>query len=500
MARTPDRFPGTREEEEVCYTDRTADGDPTDERAVRYVSSEFRMKDAIGVFNPRSTADGSGPVTLDTGYDGTGSGAGRTITVDNGAIVINQSTSTNALEVNQTGAGVAVKLAISNASGQGLVYTESTPTTNPIVSITRNVSASATGAGILYQHDAITTSELKGFHIINDFATRNSVRNQHSPMLVFTGHAYNDQDGDHEIDWGAKLTTTDGISIGDTYGDLAFLYRDADGAGAFIELVTFKGGMSADRGRIIAKGLSIDGGGTVSPVLSVTSQGSYLCAMFTQSSTTSGAVSITSLAAGGDVLQLTGLSLTTGDALQIRVDNTMTTGKAIRVLGGVSGATNVWNVNEDGIVNNPGLPFISVKYTGSANAQAGLFVLFNTFSYGGTVVTDTSNGIVYAGTTGRFTVPAGGDGTYEICVVATMEQTVTGAMAVWQVIKNSSTVLWGPTGGVTVIHSSVDPLPYTINIFADLVAGDYIRVRADSYGANSLWVRVGTTFCMKKIA
>ncbi len=53
MSRTADRFPGTREEEEILFDDRTGDGDPTDERAMRYLGGDFRMKDSIGVFNPR---------------------------------------------------------------------------------------------------------------------------------------------------------------------------------------------------------------------------------------------------------------------------------------------------------------------------------------------------------------------------------------------------------------------------------------------------------------
>lgn len=54
MPTTPDRNAGTREEEELLLDDRTADGDPADERAMRYVGGEFRLKDSIGVFNPRS--------------------------------------------------------------------------------------------------------------------------------------------------------------------------------------------------------------------------------------------------------------------------------------------------------------------------------------------------------------------------------------------------------------------------------------------------------------
>jgi len=52
MPRTPDRFPGTREETEVLLS--TQASDPADEGATRYVTpGNFRLKDQLGVFNPR---------------------------------------------------------------------------------------------------------------------------------------------------------------------------------------------------------------------------------------------------------------------------------------------------------------------------------------------------------------------------------------------------------------------------------------------------------------
>ena len=52
MGRTPDRYPGPREEEEVQYQEQSTD--PTANGAVRYVSGSFRMKDSTGVFDPRA--------------------------------------------------------------------------------------------------------------------------------------------------------------------------------------------------------------------------------------------------------------------------------------------------------------------------------------------------------------------------------------------------------------------------------------------------------------
>lgn len=51
MPKTPDRFPGTREETELLL--RSQGTDPTDAGAARYVSGDFRLRDSIGVFNPR---------------------------------------------------------------------------------------------------------------------------------------------------------------------------------------------------------------------------------------------------------------------------------------------------------------------------------------------------------------------------------------------------------------------------------------------------------------
>ncbi len=53
MTRTPDRFPGTRDETEVLFSSQASD--PTDAGAQRYVTpGDFRMKDQYGVFNPRN--------------------------------------------------------------------------------------------------------------------------------------------------------------------------------------------------------------------------------------------------------------------------------------------------------------------------------------------------------------------------------------------------------------------------------------------------------------
>lgn len=47
-------MPGPADEEEIRFEDRTADGDPTTEGAIRYTSGSFKGKDSTGVFDLRS--------------------------------------------------------------------------------------------------------------------------------------------------------------------------------------------------------------------------------------------------------------------------------------------------------------------------------------------------------------------------------------------------------------------------------------------------------------
>lgn len=56
--RTPDRTPGPSEEEELQLEDRTADGNPTVDGAIRYVSNDIVAKIPSGVYS--LTAGGSG--------------------------------------------------------------------------------------------------------------------------------------------------------------------------------------------------------------------------------------------------------------------------------------------------------------------------------------------------------------------------------------------------------------------------------------------------------
>lgn len=71
MARTPDRRPGPLLEEEIILDDRSADGDPTDEGAIRYVDGFFRARDSEGTFTMRFGVSGTPRVGALVMFDGT---------------------------------------------------------------------------------------------------------------------------------------------------------------------------------------------------------------------------------------------------------------------------------------------------------------------------------------------------------------------------------------------------------------------------------------------
>jgi len=57
MAVTPDRHPGESDEEGTVYENLLPGNDPTALGGARMVDGDFRMKDQIGVFNPRDATD-----------------------------------------------------------------------------------------------------------------------------------------------------------------------------------------------------------------------------------------------------------------------------------------------------------------------------------------------------------------------------------------------------------------------------------------------------------
>jgi hypothetical protein len=58
MARTPDRRPGESDEEGIVFENRPAGQDPPLSGGFRYVTGSFRLRDKLGVFDPRNPSGG----------------------------------------------------------------------------------------------------------------------------------------------------------------------------------------------------------------------------------------------------------------------------------------------------------------------------------------------------------------------------------------------------------------------------------------------------------
>lgn len=67
MGVTTDDQPGPRVEEEVQFEDRTSDGDPTVNGAVRLIGNDLRVKTAAGVKSLTASASGALPPATDPG-------------------------------------------------------------------------------------------------------------------------------------------------------------------------------------------------------------------------------------------------------------------------------------------------------------------------------------------------------------------------------------------------------------------------------------------------
>jgi hypothetical protein len=139
--------------------------------------------------------------------------------------------------------------------------------------------------------------------------------------------------------------------------------------------------------------------------------------------------------------------------------------------------------------------YISCRYSVDNTAQTGLHVAFNTFSYGGTVVTLASSGITYSPTTGRFTFSTGG--VYKISVTAFLTHSVTTPLNSFYIRRNGITILWQ---AFPTVHSSVDPVERTIDIIYQFDDNDYVELLMDSNATATLQTNVGTTMTINKLA
>lgn len=100
MPRTPDRFPGGREDEELTLEDQGPGGlnggDPTVPGNLRYVTNQFKFRDGLGVFNSRSVyATNTAPTATDDGASGYTQGL-LWLNTATGIIYLSQDASTSA--------------------------------------------------------------------------------------------------------------------------------------------------------------------------------------------------------------------------------------------------------------------------------------------------------------------------------------------------------------------------------------------------------------------
>jgi hypothetical protein len=71
MPRTPDRFPGERQDEGLLLFDNAAAGDPTDSGGVRFITDRFRFRDDLGVYTGRPVySTTANPTTSDDNSSG----------------------------------------------------------------------------------------------------------------------------------------------------------------------------------------------------------------------------------------------------------------------------------------------------------------------------------------------------------------------------------------------------------------------------------------------
>lgn len=74
MPRTPDRFPGERQDEGLVLFDNAAAGDPTVTGGLRYITDRFRFRDNLGVYTGRTvyvsaSSDPTATDDVDNGYN-----------------------------------------------------------------------------------------------------------------------------------------------------------------------------------------------------------------------------------------------------------------------------------------------------------------------------------------------------------------------------------------------------------------------------------------------
>ena len=485
--------------------------------------------------------------TLDGAYDEGGPGAGRTITADNDAVRITNTTSDSnnvlevdktpggsgtlgnaidvtlgansggyginvtksggvaafratgtgtllaldktsgsgdAMQITQSVSGDAMDISLGNTAAQALVVTESTVGTQAMISLSRN--ASATGA-------AIDVAD-PGQGVALDIGASSSVRGQ----IAFDG-ATGDPSTTTEGDFWYNATENEfkyynGSSVQNVGTTLDQAY-DHGGAGSGRSITADSGAVTitnatSDSNNVLEVSKASTGSGTNGNAIDVSigSNSSSLAAAISVSTVVSRGIEVTATGSGipgrfvghttgtSPVVELVGQA--TGPALNI---TNSSTGNAITAAG---------DVEVTGTITQTAPNHASVTYTAAGTGQSGVHTIFDTTTNGGTVTTNTSNGITFSSSTGQFTVP--NTGIYKVDVVAYLTQSSAGLTDAWRLVKNGSTNVW--VGPDFYIQSSEDPMEVTISVYLSLSASDTVELEADSDSSSTLAAEVGTTF------
>jgi hypothetical protein len=340
-------------------------------------------------------------------------------TNNNVALQIVNAGTGNGVFIDQNGNGIALN--VDNA-GTGVGINVVQTGDNDALRITS--SATTTGNGINLAADSVTSSEV--MDISGDGLTTGDGLHIQSTSSVFTSG--NLLDSDYQVT-GTALANRTGIlnnfyvernegrnsgTTADNY-DHVNIFRSQDysgsggaftATGSVLYVENFTTGTITDTVKGIELVMDADGSGDS---IFIDSNGT--------STTSQIALNIDSESTTADVIALDGTLLTTGDGLSITVDNSMTTGKAFRILGGASGTTEVFNIDDDG--NTSGTGQIDAGTTGDGlvtkvNAGACADTTFN-LDTNGTLCVDSTNGRFYfryggawhyAAQTAGFQIPA----------------------------------------------------------------------------------------------
>ncbi len=316
---------------------------------------------------------GGGGNTLDAAYDEGGAGSGRTIDADSGSVAItvsdtdnnetltviqndttnnpvnatfDQSGTGNNIFLDQDGNGIALRIDTEATTVDTIDITTAANTSGHVIDISAN--ALTTGSLMDLTSSSADTGTRELIQLTNDNAlatgaTALAIKQDSTARGLFIDHNANGQ----ALSIQSSATGSAGSLIvgSNTSGDVLQIQGSSVTTGSLLELNSNSSSASG-RGILFIVNDHVDADDASAIKIQQDADGKGIDIELNANSI---GLNISSAASSADTITIGAQSLSTGDAIQIKVDNTMTSGKAIRVLGGASAATEVFNVNEDGI-------------------------------------------------------------------------------------------------------------------------------------------------------